>query len=118
MRKMSKSSRRRGKGIGKQRAMRWVVHYHGEPIKVKGTGMVGWAMAGGNDRLKLFFGEKYGRDNCYYRQRDRIIEVSLAEATILRLKGDLPSPPAVTKVGRDIERLKKFLEKNEASSNK
>jgi len=110
---MSKSSRRRGKGKNNRRAMRWVAHYHGEPIKVKSTGVVGWAMAGGNDLLKLFFGDgdrKIG-DNCYYRHRDRIIEVSLAEATILRLKGDLPTSPVTTKLGRDFERLKEFLEK-------
>ena len=110
---MSKSSRRRGKGIGKRRAMRWVAHYHGEPVRVKTTGIVGWAMAGGKDLLKLFFGDRNTGDNCYYRQRDRIIEVPLAEATILRLKGDLPAPPIPTKVGHDFERLKKFLEKNE-----
>ena len=113
---MSKSSKRRGKGKGNRRAMRWVAHYHNEPVKLKSTGIVGWAIAGGFDLLRVFFEDD--PRNFYYRQRDEITEVSSSDAVLLRLKGDLSAPPSlITKRGMkrfDVERLKKFLEKEKA----
>lgn len=108
---MSKNIARRKK------ATRWVAHYHNQVAKVKATGKIGWAMAEGKYLLKLYFGDGE-TENCYYHQRDRIIEVSLADATILRLKGELPNPPAPTKFAHDFERLQRFMEKCENSRNK
>lgn len=110
---MSKNSKRKNKVARTKKATRWVAHYHGQVVKVKATGIVGWAMAGGKDKLRIFCHDREVGDICHYNQRNRIIEVPLAKATILRLKGELPNPPPSTKTSHDFERLQRFLEKHE-----